>query len=115
MTYQNNPQQSRQSSSYQQQRQGSARFLDAYRTVNDRLKEFRQEHPDWQIVTEIVEFNELRAVFRATIFDDQGRAISTGTKCVTSDVPVYLERAETGAVGRALMFLGYETKEDDEQ
>jgi hypothetical protein len=81
-----------------------------YLPVSARLIWFREEHPDWGIVTEIVEINneEKYAIFRATIFNEEGRLISSATK--KEDIKGfgdYIEKAETGSVGRALAMCGY--------
>lgn len=50
------------------------------------------------------------AIFRATVKDGKG-GMATGTKMEkASAFPDYLEKAETGAVGRALAALGYGTQ-----
>lgn len=59
------------------------------------------------------------AVFRATVKDGKG-GMATGTKSEkAASFPDYIEKAETGAIGRALAALGYGTQfagdEFDEQ
>ena len=81
-----------------------------YLPVSARLIWFRSEHPDWGIVTEAIEINHEKqfAVFRASIFNEDGRLIATATK--KEDVKGfgdYIEKAETGSVGRALAMCGY--------
>lgn len=81
-----------------------------YLPVSARLIWFRSEHPDWGIVTEMVELDHEKqyAIFRATIFNEEGRLIATATK--KEDVRGfgdYIEKAETGSVGRALAMCGY--------
>lgn len=50
------------------------------------------------------------AVFRATVKDGRG-GIATGTKSEkAASFPDYIEKAETGAIGRALAALGYGTQ-----
>src|SRR5437667_7376757 len=50
------------------------------------------------------------AVFRAVVKDDKG-GIGTGTKSEkAASFPDYIEKAETGAIGRALAALGYGTQ-----
>lgn len=71
--------------------------------VADRVSAFREEYPNWSIITEIVRMAEDWAVVKVTIFDPEGRAVSTGH----ANKPIYsLEEAETLAVGRSLGFLG---------
>lgn len=84
-----------------------------YLQVMWRLVWFREEHPDWGINTELVSHNEetKTAVFRATIFDENGvqKSCGFGSESV-KDFGDYLEKAETKAVGRALAMLGYGTQ-----
>jgi len=50
------------------------------------------------------------AIFRATVKDGKG-GVATGTKMEkASAFPDYLEKAETGSIGRALAALGYGTQ-----
>lgn len=84
-----------------------------YLPVSARIVWFRQEHPDWTIETEMVELNHEKqyAIFRARISDGDGRLMATGTK--KEDVKGfgdYLEKAETGSVGRALALCGFGTQ-----
>jgi len=113
-------------------RNGSADYL----PVAWRLVWFREQCPDGEITTELVHLdldketeeegyawnNEARrsekvtkrangiAVFRATVKDGKG-GIATGTKCEkAASFPDYIEKAETGSIGRALAALGYGTQ-----
>jgi len=84
-----------------------------YLEVKWRLVWFRQDHPDWSIETEPVEINTERryVIYRALVKDETGRLIATGTKAESQNgFPDYLEKAETGAVGRALALCGYGTQ-----
>jgi hypothetical protein len=84
-------------------------------------------HPDWTIDTEIVEHvpgtltkagpvgvGKVEggfAVIRANVFDAEGRLIATGLKSEYSgNFTDYLEKAETGAIARALAVAGYGTE-----
>jgi len=83
-----------------------------YLPVSARLVWFRQEHPDWGIVTNPVEINmEKRyAIFSATIFNAEGKIMATATKMENvQGFADFLEKAETGAVGRALSYCGFGT------
>ena len=87
----------------------------AYLPVAARLVWFREQHPDWGIQTEIVEINHEKqfAVFRATVRDAEGRTISTATKKEDAKgFGDYIEKAETGSVGRALGMAGFGTDSD---
>jgi hypothetical protein len=84
-----------------------------YLEVKWRLVWIRSEHPDWSIETEPVEINTEKkyVIFRATVKDETGRVIATGTKAESKNgFADYLEKAETGAVGRALALCGYGTQ-----
>ena len=83
-----------------------------YLEVKFRLHWFRQEHPEWQIKTEIVKLDLLRgvAILKANVFNDKGELLSTGHKMeYQKSFFDFLEKAETGAIGRALASLGYGT------
>ncbi len=84
-----------------------------YLPVAARLIWFRQEHPDWSIITTPVEINleKQYAIFSASIMNEDGKIIATGTKMETvKDFGDYLEKSETGSVGRALAMCGYGTQ-----
>jgi hypothetical protein len=84
-----------------------------YLPVSARLIWFRDEHPDWSVETHPIQIDlEKRiAVFQAIVRDAEGRLIATGTKMETgSDFNDFLEKAETGSVGRALAVCGYGTQ-----
>lgn len=82
-----------------------------YIQVAHRLVWFREEHPEWGIETEIVSHDEKKSICRATIKDAAGRTIATATKQEdTAGFKDHLEKAETGAVGRALALVGYGTQ-----
>lgn len=79
-----------------------------------RLVWFREECPDWSIITEMIEGGQEAgyATVRATVMNRDGRIIATGTKTETrQDFPAgWVEKAETGAVSRALAFAGFGTQ-----
>lgn len=84
-----------------------------YLPVAARLIWFREEHADWGIQTEIVALDPQAqyAVVRATITDTAGRTMAQATKREDAKgFPDYLEKAETGAVGRALAMCGMGTQ-----
>lgn len=107
-----------------------------YLPVQWRLVWFRQQCPEGSIETELVHldldreteeeseaWNEEQqanekivkrakgvAIFRATVKDGKGGA-GTGTKSEkAASFPDYIEKAETGAIGRALAALGFGTQ-----
>jgi hypothetical protein len=90
-----------------------------YLPVAARIAWFRKDHPYWGIVTEIEHLAEKAVVMKATIKDMLGTVVATARKKETeSGFPDYIEKAETGAIGRALAMCGYGTlqaPEFDEQ
>ena len=107
-----------------------------YLPVQYRLVWFREKHPQGSIETELVHLDldkEMEeeafqwnadkrrnekvikiakgvAIFRATVKDGQG-GVATATKMEkAASFPDFLEKAETGAIGRALAALGYGTQ-----
>lgn len=82
-----------------------------YLEVKWRLVWFRDDHPDWSIETEPLILEDKKAVFRAYVKDSQGRVLAMGTKSETpAGFADFIEKAETGSVGRALAHLGYGTQ-----
>ena len=82
-----------------------------YVTVNERIKAFREMHPQYGIETELLKLADGLCVIRATVKDEEGRILSTGLayeKETSSFInkTSYIENCETSAVGRALGFLG---------
>lgn len=82
-----------------------------YLQVAHRLVWFREEKPLWAIETEIVSHDEKKSICRASIKDDAGRTVATATKQEDAQgFKDHLEKAETGAIGRALALVGYGTQ-----
>lgn len=82
-----------------------------YLEVKYRLVWFREEHPDWSIETELVNVTNVQAYARATVRDEKGRIIATSHKFESVEgFPDFIEKAETGAIGRALALIGYGTQ-----
>lgn len=83
-----------------------------YLPVAMRLVWFREECPDWSIETEFVYQDGQSALARAVIKDPLGRVIATSHKEESlKDFPVgFREKAETGAIGRALALCGFGTQ-----
>ena len=82
-----------------------------YITVAERVRAFRELHPDWSILTDILSNENGICLMQATIKDVEGRIIATGhayEKEGSSFINAgsYIENAETSAVGRALGILG---------
>ena len=83
-----------------------------YLEVKFRLHWFRLEHAAWDIRTDLVHLDLEKgiALVRADIFDEKGNHKSSGLKMeVKSSFGDFCEKAETGAIGRALAALGYGT------
>lgn len=83
-----------------------------YLQVAHRLVWFREEHPRWQILPELLHHDPgLSAVYRATVKDESGLVLATATGSESkADFADYLEKAETKAIGRALALCGYGTQ-----
>ena len=90
-----------------------------YLPVAARIAWFRKEHAFWGIITEVEQLADKAVVMKATIKDHFGNVIATARKKETeAGFPDYIEKAETGAIGRALAMCGYGTlqaPEFDEQ
>src|SRR5215216_7324103 len=90
-----------------------------YLPVAARIAWFRREHPLWSIITKVEKWGDKAVVMKATIKDMLGTVIATARKKETEiGFPDYIEKAETGAIGRALAMCGYGTlqaPEFDEQ
>lgn len=88
-----------------------------YLPVAARIGWFRENYPLFGIETEITEHVMGQyALCCAYIKDDTGRTLAMGRKMETlKGFPDYLEKAEKGAIGRALGVLGFGTDdiEDD--
>jgi hypothetical protein len=88
-----------------------------YLPVAWRLVWFREEHPDWRILTNAVDINleQHFAIFQASIMNEQGEIIGMGTKHENAKgFADFIEKAETGAIGRALAVCGYGTQFEPE-
>src|SRR3954468_24137175 len=88
---------------------------DDYLDVKWRLLWLRKEHPDAEIVTELVQHDPQMAIFKATVtVPSGGKATGYGSE-TASDFPDFIEKAETKAIGRALNALGYGAQFGDSQ
>jgi len=82
-----------------------------YKTVALRVTEFRRDHPDWCLTTEIVHIDDTVVVVKASV-SDREMVVATGyseEKRAASSINKLsaLENSETSAIGRALAALGY--------
>ena len=78
-----------------------------YVEVHERVRFFRENFPEWSLVTDIISSNGEVVVFRASIIDDKGVVRSTGHAYEKDgstfiNKTSYIENCETSAVGRAL-------------
>ena len=83
-----------------------------YVTVARRIQDFRKDHPDWSVVTEIMSAGAEHVLLQAKILDENGRLVATGHAEESRDDSFInktsaIENAETSAIGRALAALGY--------
>lgn len=83
-----------------------------YAEVNQRVKAFRQVHPNGTITTEIVSLQDGVVLMKATILDDDQRLIATGLAYEKENSTFinktsFIENCETSAVGRALGMCGF--------
>jgi hypothetical protein len=82
-----------------------------YLEVKWRLVWFRQDHPDGQIDTHLVEHEaDHHAIVHAHIRTPDGGSATGMKREDKQHFGDYLEKAETGAIGRALAGLGYGTQ-----
>ena len=82
-----------------------------YSTVAVRLQAFREMCAGGAITTEILHFDSETVLIRATVTDESGRVLATGTACEDRgssfiNKTSYVENAETSAIGRALAVIG---------
>ena len=82
-----------------------------YETVALRVKKFRDSHPDWRLMTEIVSRDQDCVVMRAVIANEKGEVLATGhaeeyREASQINATSALENCETSAIGRALAALG---------
>jgi hypothetical protein len=84
-----------------------------YLPVSARLVWFRQEHPDWGIETKpvVIDTDKQYAIFEASVYNTEGKLMAKGTKMENiQGFPDYIEKSETGAIGRALAVCGFGTQ-----
>jgi len=82
-----------------------------YAEVNQRIKAFRMLCPNGCITTEILSHENGIIIMRASVHDEDGRLLGTGTayeKEGSSNInkTSYIENCETSCVGRALAMIG---------
>jgi len=82
-----------------------------YVEVNERLKYFRANYPNFSLVTEVLQCTEEHCVMKATILNEHGIAVATGHAHETKgssfiNKTSHVEVCETSAWGRALGNFG---------
>ena len=82
-----------------------------YVETSTRIEFFRENYPEYSIVTEIVDLNANTAVFKASILDSNGKVRATGFAHENKNGSFingtsYVENCETSAIGRALGLFG---------
>lgn len=82
-----------------------------YATVDARVAAFWELYPEGAILTELLQDDGERCVFKATAYDGGRCALATGHAFEVKGAShinktSYIENCETSAVGRALGFLG---------
>lgn len=79
-----------------------------YLEVKWRLVWLREEHPDWSILTELIGNAPDHTIARAQVSTREGHILATAHKREDQKhFPDHMEKAETGAIGRALALCGY--------
>ncbi|MBQ1297251.1 MAG: hypothetical protein IIY21_24615 [Clostridiales bacterium] len=83
-----------------------------YAEVNQRIKAFRMLCPNGCISTEILSNADGMVIMKASVLDEEGRLLGTGTAYEregSSNInkTSYIENCETSAVGRALAMCGF--------
>lgn len=82
-----------------------------YAEVNQRIKAFRMLFPNGRIETEIVTIADGVCIMKASVYDEFGSLLGTGTayekeSSTFINKTSYIENCETSAVGRALGMCG---------
>lgn len=84
-----------------------------YIPVNERLKYFREEYPEWSVVSDVISpLDQLDSFvcIKCSILDDKGRVRATGHAHETLqgfiNATSHIENCETSAWGRAFACLG---------
>lgn len=83
-----------------------------YAEVHQRIKAFRCIQPNGAIVTDMLSNEGGVCIFKATVYDEDGHILGTGTAyeregCTFINKTSYIENCETSAVGRALGMCGF--------
>lgn len=92
------------------------KIVKKYPEVAQRVTAFRKIEPNGEIRTQMLSFTDGVCVFRATIFDGEGKILASGhayEKEANGSINANdcIENCETSAVGRALAFCGFGSEE----
>lgn len=87
-----------------------------YETAWSRIMRFRSAHPLWSIVTEIVVDDGKRVLVRASLLEETGRVIATGSAeeirgSSNINSTSCIENTETSAIARCLGIAGWNEAE----
>jgi len=89
--------------------------LEDYEPVEDRLKRFWADHPDWAVLTTLEsDVSDIKEViYKSSLVDEKGHIRATGWAHETQgegfvNTTSHIENCETSAIGRALANLGYQ-------
>lgn len=82
-----------------------------YVEVNERIKYFRKEYPDWSLITEILKLEKGFCLIKASVIDENDNVRATGHAYENENSSrinetSFIENCETSAVGRCLGILG---------
>lgn len=82
-----------------------------YVQVNQRILAFRELYSNGTITTELISCENGMAIFKASVFDEDGKQLGTGYSYEKEgstfiNKTSFIENCETSAVGRALGMLG---------
>jgi hypothetical protein len=82
-----------------------------YVMVNERIKYFRENLPEYSLETEIIKLDDRQIIMKAIVKNEKGRVIATGhAEEKQGDGYInktsFIENCETSAVGRALGCMG---------
>lgn len=90
------------------------RLPEGYKGIEKLIKEFRLKNPKGKIQTNPVLLGEGMVLMTATVTDDSG-AIGSGMSLADTQEEKSVEKAESGSIRRALLTLGYESLEVEEE
>lgn len=86
---------------------------EGYKGVEKLIKEFREKNPKGKIQTSPVVLADGFVLVTATITTDDG-AVGSGMAQADVQEEKSVQKAESGAIRRALLTLGFESEENDE-